>query len=209
MRRRQHVAPTIAALVIVALVAWSFYVALASAAAMTATESAAWSARLVAASVEPLPSGAAIPVVIGTPVLVDGVEAGGTWDGTTVRAYGPDDVVVEHELGHAFDDRDLDPVERAHLNALMGYGPSTPWANQRRWTEDLFCAWLACPNERFASLYAGCALGYHLLHHSGDVLARRGRGEPWWSRGYVISVASYGRVCGAIKRYAATSNPGA
>jgi hypothetical protein len=207
MRRRQHVLPIVAAAVVVALLAWSFYAALASAATFgarvpTASESAAWVARLEASSAEPMPSGPPIPVVLGR-VVVAGREAGGSWDGTTVRAMGPDGGLVAHELGHAFDDRDLDPAERSHLLALMGYAPGTPWANPRRWVDDLFCAWLACPDERFASMYAGCALSYVIGHrYTGARVPDRGRGVPWWSPGWVLSVADYGRICDAIRRYA-------
>lgn len=220
MRRRLHAGPTIATLVIVGLIAWSFWVALASASTLsqaggddsqaTATAVHAWSARWEsrARARVPMPSGAPVAVVLG-PVVVAGQQAGGLWDGTSVLVASLNEDVLMHELGHAFDGRDLNDPERVHLMALMGYPPDTPWTNPRRWTEDVFCRWLACPNERFADLYRGCALDYIIARSdgTGDAMPTGGRGAPWWSSGYVLAVANYDRICGAIRRYA--TDPGA
>jgi hypothetical protein len=114
--------------------------------------------------------------------------------------------MLEHELGHAFDARNLDADERAYLVTDLGYPPDTPWENLAREVPggDLLCRYLACPNEQFADAYAGCALGYHLTTSRGAVLSTRGRAtSAWWSGyGWRADRARYRSVCSSIRAFA-------
>lgn len=99
-----------------------------------------------------------------------------------------------HELGHAFDDRDLTVASRAHLAALLGF-------SGKRWDDCGDPADLSvygdCAAEVFADSYEACALGRPPL--------RKGRGgwfvEHETAYGWMPSPRRYRVVCRAIVRY--------
>lgn len=102
--------------------------------------------------------------------------AGGCYDAGVVWAPVGDAFALEHELGHAFDERVLTRSERDWYTAAFGYHEGTTWAPDRG--ADAFCARIACPVERFADAYADCALGLYQAHYDpvhGTYEARLGR----------------------------------
>lgn len=130
----------------------------------------------------PGPSGPPITVTLGScPGLVD---AGGCWRPWDSKIYitttHNNDLkfTYGHELGHAFDSRDLTDKVRAWFLATFGYPPEQEWTPVRP-DDDPFCLKMVCPSERFANVYALCALGMHRFarYDHGDVLFW-GRIEP-------------------------------
>lgn len=163
----------------------------------------AWVETIQARTHVPGPAGPTIDVVIAK-VVVDGLEAGGGWyaDESTIRMPDRLPVTLEHELGHAFDQRNLDVYERLWLVEREGFRPGTPWSDDSRWDGDPWCERVDCPNEVFADVYAGCALGYVLTTPAGGLL-RRGRAWAWWSSyGWRSSRARYAELCAAIRAFA-------
>lgn len=169
-----------------------------------------WVQEVQAYTHVPGPAGPTIDVrfepVPGTP------EAGGGWTPWTSTIYmsEPLDRTLEHEIGHAFDARNLDDDERAYLVTSLGYQPGTPWENLARWEPggDLYCLHIDCPDERFADAYMGCALGLRLA--APPQIWRRWRNYPvraWWSTyGWTTSRARYAATCAAIHDFADVPN---
>jgi hypothetical protein len=74
--------------------------------------------------------------------------------------------ILQHELGHLYDWRYLDDVEREQFRALARIPAGAAWYEGRS----------LAPAERFADAYASCALGYRPSHFWSTVRPRRGRG---------------------------------
>ena len=147
----------------------------------------------------PAPTGAPISVELVPGLKIEGVEAGGGWDGEKIQLEGRDTIAIEHELGHAYDDRDLTDHWRGVLENDMHV--SGPWSNPDRWGGDLYCKHITCPNELFADARAGCALNLHLSRpYSGARPRRHQVVRMWWSGyGLRISPASYQHFCADLR----------
>lgn len=169
-----------------------------------APDVAAWARAVQARTHVPGPAGPAIDVVVladvpGQPAS-DGGWVGGAY--STVYLTRRDDATLEHELGHAFEERNLDVKERVWLVDELGFRAGTPWQNPARWTGDLYCQHVACPDEVVADAYAGCALHYRLTTEWGNLL-RRGSAQAWWgSYGWRTTRARYAAICSAIHAFA-------
>lgn len=95
--------------------------------------------------------------------------------------------VVYHELGHAFDYFYLTDHQRQVFKALMGFGPSRPWA----WegppnAGPMFVGQHGAskrarvpPEERFADLYATCSWG-RIFYGYGHELVHTRRWSGCW-----------------------------
>lgn len=144
-----------------------------------------------------------IDITIG-PVPGQPDSGGGYADGR-IWLTGFSRTALEHELGHVFDERQLDDEEHALMLPSLGYPDGTPWVNPAQWTTDLYCKHIACPDERLADLYAGCALGYKLTKaNTGRLLKRSGgRVLAWWSGyGLRLNVDEYHALCSQLWIYA-------
>jgi hypothetical protein len=107
------------------------------------------------------------PGPAGPPITVTfdpcpGLVAGGCWTPWDSTIYVASDFeqpfIYAHELGHAFDTRNLSDGERAWFLSVFGYDDGQAWAPERA-PDDPFCERQSCPSERFADAYAICALG--------------------------------------------------
>lgn len=157
----------------------------------------------------PGPPGPPITVSFDPPPGLDARTAAGEWDPTTSTAYvhdrlgpsGPEGVLW-HELGHADDARALWPAARAAFLGPLGYAPDVEWTGAARWPADPYCTHTECPNERYADLYEGCALGFALTVPSGQRNLRRGdrAATAWWSPyGLTLTTTTYVRLCRMIR----------
>ena len=110
------------------------------------------------------PAGPAINVVRGPCPSVEGTD--GCWEADQSMIYAVDRPAFAHEMGHAFDSRNLNDIEREAFSRSFGFPAGTPWVPERG--DDTFCDHIACPNETFADLYMGCALHIAPLFHDID-----------------------------------------
>jgi hypothetical protein len=155
----------------------------------------------------PGPAGPAIYIGFGEcPGLAEAGACWRPWASEIWLSTARDEITMMHELAHAVDSRNYDDAERTSLTGLLGYPPGTPWVAKG----DPFCKHSACPSERAASVYAGCALLLKLLtfNHSdgtGHVASRHAVVDPWWgAAGWRVNRAHYARVCRVMRAYART-----
>lgn len=189
----RRILPFLAAITILVLMCWSFWTALAGATTLEG-DAAAWTSKIESTAHVPLPTGPPITVLFAPcPGLQDA--AGCTIDSTiwVDPAAGWPRFSVLHELGHQFDSRDLDPMERLYLIPELGGFRHRAWGD---------CGSVAdldtygqCPLERFADAYAFCALGAHVPRYGG---------ARWYSPyGYLPqSEGSFLKLCSDIRAFA-------
>lgn len=107
------------------------------------------------------------------------------WDhyGFAIDGFNPGE--LEHELGHFFEDRNLDDAEKHHMQALVGM-PHKGWSDCGNPLDE---AYGHCPLEFVADAYADCAL-------SGRTFSQD-TGYGWHP-----TRRQFRRVCRAFWRYA-------
>jgi hypothetical protein len=97
-----------------------------------------------------------------------------------------------HELGHVFDARNLDAMERKYLRPRIMLGKAWDDCGEVR-----IEVYGACPKERFADAYANCALGYSPSKSLDDAYI------PFASSyGYRPTRKHHHRICELIKAFA-------
>lgn len=77
------------------------------------------------------------------------------WGGWTYR---DERVLFLHELGHVFDYTEMNRAERDRFRAAIGTGKCSWWGTCTLWREGLRDGVME-PGERFAEMYAACAIG--------------------------------------------------
>jgi hypothetical protein len=163
------------------------------------------------ASVMPGPAGA-LEVRMG--VCPGASRAAGCWIRELGLIYLLDEnpITAMHEMGHAFDTRNLDDGERAVLAPVLLKG-----ATDATWsrcgvvnTPDYGLRENKCPTELFGEAYAACALKalperVELFRTRRGTVGGRGRAatSTWpFAYGYMPSLKQHRRVCALIRAFA-------
>jgi hypothetical protein len=142
----------------------------------------------------PAPAGPAPTVIFGAcPGLA---EASACLDGGTIYIETRNPFDIEHELGHLFDARNLDPMERRFLRPMLGGGK---WSDCGDVTDMAYYG--HCPKETFADAYAACALALHpprITAQGRFLLGNWETSYDWWNPGPKRNA----EMCGTIRAFA-------
>lgn len=105
-------------------------------------------------------------------------------------APGDDRWTLWHEYGHTYDWQYLSNAERNVYKPRLGFKISKAWFGDRAFYESLDLA-SATPSERFADMYANCAMGYGIPHKRHGITV-----VEWESAyGYSASISQQRRNC--------------